>query len=308
VELRQLDYFVAVAHEKSFTLAAQRLHVVQSAVSAAIAALEKDLKVTLFERNAQRVVLTEAGAALLPEALAVLDAVQGARDVLDELGTGLRGTVRMAILGGLGLVDMPAVAGEFRRRYPGVELQLRVPDTGSSGNEAALLAGDTDVGLIAVAGAVNRDLVSWELVRVPQILAVPVGHRLARRRRVTVEDLADESFVEFPLGFTNRRIADQVFESAGVRRRIAVETNGVDDALGYVRHGVGLAIIPAYAARHRDVRIVAVQDQTFEWSLHVATLRRRKPTAAVRALLSLVAAHVEVPEGMLPGRDLHQEN
>jgi DNA-binding transcriptional LysR family regulator len=152
VELRQLDYFVAVAHEKSFTLAAQRLHVVQSAVSAAIAALEKDLKVTLFERNAQRVVLTEAGAALLPEALAVLDAVQGARDVLDELGTGLRGTVRMAILGGLGLVDMPAVAGEFRRRYPGVELQLRVPDTGSSGNEAALLAGDTDVGLIAVAG------------------------------------------------------------------------------------------------------------------------------------------------------------
>ncbi|SDU16440.1 LysR family transcriptional regulator [Jiangella alkaliphila] len=85
MELRQLEYFVAVAHEKSFTLAARRLHVVQSAVSAAIAALEKDLKVTLFERSAQRVVLTEAGAALLPEALAVQDAVQGARDVAGEL-------------------------------------------------------------------------------------------------------------------------------------------------------------------------------------------------------------------------------
>jgi DNA-binding transcriptional LysR family regulator len=65
VELRQLNYFVAVANEKSFTLAAKRLHVVQSAVSssAAIASLERDLRVTLFERNAQRVVLTEAGVA-----------------------------------------------------------------------------------------------------------------------------------------------------------------------------------------------------------------------------------------------------
>jgi DNA-binding transcriptional LysR family regulator len=62
-----------VAHERSFTLAAKRLHVVQSAVSAAFAALERDLKVSLFERKAQRVVLTEAGSALLREALAVMD-------------------------------------------------------------------------------------------------------------------------------------------------------------------------------------------------------------------------------------------
>lgn len=146
--MRQLEYFVAVAHERSFTLAARRLHVVQSAVSAAIAALEKDLKVTLFERSAQRVVLTEAGTALLPEALSVMDAVQGARDVVDELGAGMRGSVRVGLLPGLGLIDLPAAAGEFRRRYPNVELQLRVDAEGSAGVVLGLRNGDIDVGFI----------------------------------------------------------------------------------------------------------------------------------------------------------------
>ncbi|WP_328989850.1 LysR family transcriptional regulator [Kribbella sp. NBC_01245] len=295
MELRQLDYFVAVAHEKSFTLAAKRLHVVQSAVSAAIAALERDLKVTLFERNAQRVVLTEAGTALLPEALAVLDAVQGARDVVDELSGGLRGTVRVGVLGGLPLVDIPAIAGEFRRRYPGIELQLRVEANGSAGNERALLNGDIDVGFLAFAGKAPPELTSWELVRLPQVLAVPVGHRLARRRVVDLADLADESFVDFPIGFTNRTVHDQVFEQAGIRRRIAVEASGLTDAAEFVRHEVGVAILPPFAIDHEGLRRVTIRDHTFEWSLHMATLRKRKPTAAIRALLSLIPTHVQTP-------------
>lgn len=310
MELRQLEYFVAVAHEKSFTLAAKRLHVVQSAVSAAIAALEKDLKVTLFERNAQRVVLTEAGAALLPEALAVQDAVQGARDVVDELGSGLRGRVRVAMLGGLALVDLPAVAGVFRARHPQVELQLRVESTGSAGNLAALLAGDCDVAFLALAGPPHRDVTGWELVRVPNVLTVPVAHRLARRSRVTLADLADESFVDFPLGFTNRAVADQVFESAGIARRIAVEVAGVDDAAAFVRHEVGVALLPEYAARLAGdgVRMLSVEGQTFEWSVHLAMLRKRRPSAAVQALLGLVMRHVRLLEGTVAGADLHQRN
>lgn len=159
VELRQLEYFVAVAHERSFTLAARRLHVVQSAVSAAIASLERDLKVTLFERSAQRVVLTEAGTALLPEALAVMDAVQGARDVVDELGAGMRGSVRVGLLPGLGLIDLPAAAGEFRRRYQNVELQLRVEPEGSrpassSGSATAISTSASSASARAVCRAI----------------------------------------------------------------------------------------------------------------------------------------------------------
>jgi DNA-binding transcriptional LysR family regulator len=297
VELRQLNYFVAVANEKSFTLAAKRLHVVQSAVSAAIASLERDLHVTLFERNAQRVVLTEAGTALLPEALAVLDAAQGARDAVDELGRGVRGSVRVGMLAGLGLLDVAALAADFRRRYPAVELRLRVEAGGTTGIVTALLSGEVDVGFIGVAGAINRELCTRELVRVPQVLAVPSGHPLARQHTVAVTDLVEEDFVEFPSGYASRAVADQVFTAARIERRIAVEVSAIDNAVDFVRHGVGVAIVPPFAVSGDDaVRTVRIKDQTLEWSLHMAATRRRRLTAAMQALYGLVEPHLRVPE------------
>lgn len=306
MELRQLEYFVAVAHERSFTLAARRLHVVQSAVSAAIAALEKDLKVTLFERNAQRVALTEAGTALLPEALAVMDAVQGARDVVDELGAGLRGSVRVGLLPGLGLIDLPAAAGEFRRRHQNVDLQLRVEPQGSAGVVVGLRSGEIDVGFLGVAaGSVHRDLTAWELLKVPQVLAVPDGHRLARRRSVKLAELAGEAFMDYPPGFGTRTMADQRFEAAGIERHVVVEALGIENGVEFIQHGVGLGILPAFAiAGRQGIRAVRITDQSFEWSLYMATLRKRKPSAALRALLGLVSAHLSHPTGTELGADL----
>ena len=305
-----MEYFVAVAHERSFTLAARRLHVVQSAVSAAIAALERDLKVTLFERSAQRVVLTEAGTALLPEALAVMDAVQGARDVVDELGAGLRGSVRVGLLPGLGLVDLPAAAGEFRRRHQNVELQLRVEPEGSAGVIVGLRNGDIDVGFLGIApGSAPSELTTWELLRVPQVLAVPAGHRLARRRSVTVADLAGEAFVDFPPGFGTRTLIDQKFEATGIQRRVVVEALGIENGVQFVTHGVGLGILPEYAVAGIDsIRAVPIADESFQWSLYMATLKKRKPTAALRALLGLVSRHLKQPPGTELGQDVDQRN
>ena len=304
-----MEYFVAVAHERSFTLAARRLHVVQSAVSAAIAALERDLKVTLFERSAQRVVLTEAGTALLPEALAVMDAVQGARDVVDELGAGMRGSVRVGLLPGLGLIDLPAAAGEFRRRYPNVELQLRAEAEGSAGVIAGLRNGDIDLGFLGVAaGSTPRDLTTWELLRVPQVLAVPVGHRLARRRSVKLADLADEAFVDFPPGSGTRTLIDQKFEAAGIERQVVVEALGIENGVQFVTHGVGLGILPEYAVADIDaIRVVRISDESFQWSLYLATLKKRKPTAALRALVGLVSTQLKHPPGTDLGHDLDQQ-
>jgi DNA-binding transcriptional LysR family regulator len=298
VELRQLNYFVAVANEKSFTLAAKRLHVVQSAVSAAIASLERDLHVTLFERNAQRVVLTEAGTALLPEALSVLDAAQGARDAVDELGRGVRGSIRVGMLGGLGLVDEAALASEFRRRYPGVELRMRIEACGNTGIVTALLNGEVDVGIIGLDGALHRELCSQELMRVPQALAVPSAHPLARRRTVGLTDLVEEDFVDFLPGYASRTVVDRVFAAARIERRVAVEVSTIDSALDFVRHGVGLAIVPSFVTGGDDsVRTVRVKDEPLEWALHMAAPRRRRLTAAMQALYGLVETHLKGPEG-----------
>src|ERR1700754_5027987 len=98
MELRHLSAFVAVAEEGSSPNAARRLHIVQSAVSTAVRTLERELHVTLFDRAGQRVALTVAGKLLLPEARRTLHAAAAARDVIDKMHGGLRGTVRLGIL------------------------------------------------------------------------------------------------------------------------------------------------------------------------------------------------------------------
>src|SRR5213593_3249929 len=120
METRQLEYFVAVAEELSFTRAAQRLYTVQSTVSAAVRALETDLKTTLFDRSTRRVTLSAAGLALLPEAKAALE----------EASTGLRGSVRIGTLARLSLVNLAELLGSFHQKYPLVEVQVATSPTG----------------------------------------------------------------------------------------------------------------------------------------------------------------------------------
>ncbi len=293
MELRQLEYFVAVAGERSFTRAAQRLHVVQSAVSAAITALEKDLRVVLLERNARRVQLTEAGEALLPEAQAVLDAALAAREAVEGLSRGLRGTLRVSMLSDLGLMDLPGLARDFRDRHPGVELQLRDATAGSAGMLSALSGYDVDVAFAGSSGPLPSEYAGRSLLHVPQLLAVPAGHALAGRRAVGIRELEHETFIDLPPGFAMRTVADEVFAAYGMRRSIAAEVGGIDATAAFVRAGVGIAVLPAYAITpHGDLRAVKIREHDFRWSLNAVVLRRRRPTAAAAALLQLAGAHL----------------
>ncbi len=119
MELRHLEVFVAVAEELSFTRASNRLHLVQSGVSSAIKALERDLGAKLFDRDRHRVVLTDAGQVLLPEARATLAAAQAARDAVSEAQGGLRGTVTVGTMLSTGPLDLPGLLGRFHRAHPG---------------------------------------------------------------------------------------------------------------------------------------------------------------------------------------------
>jgi DNA-binding transcriptional LysR family regulator len=298
VELRQLEYFVAVAGENSFTRAARRLHVVQSAVSAGITALERDLGVLLLERTAQRVRLTEAGAAFLPEAHAVLDSAAVAREVASELSRGVRGSVRVGMLADLGLMDMPGLARDFRDRYPGVELQLR--DTGGSAHMLSALSGyEIDVAFAGSAGPLPRDYCASELLRIPQVLALPERHRLAGRPDVGIAELAGEPFIDLPAGSAMRTIADDVFAAHGQQRTIAAQVAGIDAIAAFATAGVGVAILPPYAiARYPRLRAVRIREHDFRWSLNAVVLRRRKLTAATAALLEIADSHLTHQPGV----------
>ncbi len=293
MELRHLEYFVAVAEERSFTRAAARLHVVQSGVSAAVKVLERELGAPLLERTSKRVALTDAGAALLPRAQAVLDAAQSARDAVGEVRGGLRGSVRVGTLASIALLDLPALLGHFHRSHPAVTLQLTVSPRGTAGLLDALTAGLLDLALVSVPGRPPAGVHVRQLLWRRLDLVVPADHRLAQQPTVGIEDLAGEPFVDFPAGYGNRVVVDRAFAAAAVDRHVAVEVSDLTSAADFVREGLGVAILPMFAVPDGAGLVnLAVSGADLNWPLGVGTSAVRAPSAAARALLAMVGDYV----------------
>lgn len=294
VDSRQLEYFVAVAEELSFTRAAQRLFTVQSTVSAAIRALETDLKTTLFDRSTRRVTLSDAGEALLPEAKAALEALDRARAVVEEASTGLRGSVRIGTMTKLGLVDLAPLLGSFYQRYPLVEVQVTTSPSGSSGLADDVRHGRLDVALVGLNPAEMTGLESHTLATVPFVVLVPSSHRLASAGSVRLGDLAGERFVDMLRGFGNRTAVDRAFDGAGLPRRVQVEVPDLTTVPEYVRAGLGVAVVPELDSEEvpgvARLRLVGVE---LTWTLSTITLSGKRPSRAVTALLDLMAASVQ---------------
>jgi DNA-binding transcriptional LysR family regulator len=309
VNLHHLEYFVAVAHERSFTRAAQRLHIVQSAVSAAVRALERDLGAELFERSSQRVELTGAGAALLPKAVATLEAAREARDTVADSSGQLHGTLRMGGMPLAGLLDLPLLLGDFHTAHPGVALRLRASSAGSAGLVQALLAGELDVALVSLGERIPFGLTVRTLCSVPMALVVPLGHRLAGRAQVRLADVAEDDFIDAPTGYGNRDVADRAFAAAGLGRRVALEATDVASVTGFVRQGLGVAYLPQFlaAADPEGIAAIPVAGRPVTWSLSLAVPARRPLGIRVRALVDLLDADVD-RYLRLPGTALSSEN
>ncbi|WP_153034355.1 LysR substrate-binding domain-containing protein [Amycolatopsis sp. YIM 10] len=183
MELRQLRYFVTVAEAGGFGRAAERLHIVQSAVSQQIGRLERELGVRLFDRSARR--LTEGGERLLPEALAVLSAADRVRSVAAEVADG--GVVRLGTVHGPG-DRIYRVLGELADLAP--ELRVRLKRLAPAERLAAVRSGELDAALVRALPAARR----LELLPVwhdPLLVALPAAHPLAAKSLLSLEDLAD---------------------------------------------------------------------------------------------------------------------
>src|SRR5215218_2329626 len=155
MELRQLEYLVAVAEEGSFTRGAARVHVAQPGVSAQVRRLEAELGVELLDRSGRAVSMTEAGAAVLPYARAALAAVADVRVVVDELAGLVRGRVRIGTVTSFG-AEVPDLLAAFHREHPEVEITLA--EATSEDLVAGLRAGEFDVVLANLAAGVPEGI------------------------------------------------------------------------------------------------------------------------------------------------------
>jgi DNA-binding transcriptional LysR family regulator len=286
MELRQLEYFVAVAEERHFTRAARRVHVVQSTLSSAVRALERELGSELLARSSRRVELTEAGRALLPAARRALAASEEGRDAVAAVRGLLRGRLAIGLVQSLGLVDLPALVTRFHRRHPAVTLRLRndaVP-------ELVRATADGELDLAFVDRPLDdRRVRAVPLGVEPVVLAVAAGDPLARRESVALAELADRDFVEFRADSALRARVDASCTGAGLDRRMCCEVDTIADLVELVAGGLGVAFLPPLALRPAAGRVVGLRTEpAVPRELAVVTAADRPPAPAAAALLAML--------------------
>lgn len=245
MELRHLRYFVAVGDALSFGRAALALHIAQPPLSRAIRSLEQELGAALFDRDTRGVRLTDAGAALLPEARRLLRDAESLRQNARQYAAGEAGTLAIGFVSTASYNVLPALVPAFRARRPGVRLALREGTTDVQ--LPALVAGELDVGFV-IARSVPPSLQYVALHREPLIAALP-----ARRRwpsRLKLARLAGESFILFP-----REVAPDLHDAilatcraAGFAPRIGQEAIQMQTIVSLVAGGMGVALVPASLA------------------------------------------------------------
>lgn len=248
MELQQLRYAVAIAEEQSFTRAAQRCFVVQSALSRQIKSLESELGVRLFARTSRKVEVTPAGEAFVKQARLCLQAAERAKASAAAAHGQIRGSLTIGVIPTVTAVDIAAVLGAFRRSYPEVSVHVRTG--GSDEFLRRIAAGQLDVGVLGLAeGVTPRGVQTRELSQERLVAVLSEGHRLAGRRRLRLKDLADEPFVDFPEGSSGREQSDLAFDRARLRREVSLEVNTADLLTGLVRQGLGVALVAPSVAR-----------------------------------------------------------
>lgn len=284
MELRQLEYLVAVAEEASFTRAAGRVHISQSGVSAQVRQLELELGATLIDRSSRAARLTGAGAAALPHARAALAAAAALRQSVDEV----KGVVSGRLVVGMvtactvtGLFD--ALAG-FRRAHPGVALTL------TEDNSAALAArvrdGTTDLALVGTAGRLPGDLGALPVASERLVAAAPPGHLvLEGRTSVSLAGLAGSQVVCMPAGTGIRAALDEACAAQGVTLTVTLEASAPGAVADLAERGLGVAVLSeSMAAARPGLHAVPVENPAP--SARLALIWRPAPGPALRELIA----------------------
>lgn len=247
MELRQLAYFVAIAEERSFTRAAERIPIAQPAISQQIRRLEAELGERLFIRDRRGITLTPAGQALLPGARAALQAAEGGREAVAALSGLLTGRLVLGLVHPLPDRRFPRLVGAFRRAYPGIELTLIEDQTDAL--LAALAAGELHAALIGL-GRYDRPPPGVQSLLValePVVVAVHPAHPLAGRGSIPLRALRDEPMVTLTRASKLRSTLETACRAAGFAPRIAAETSDLGVVVELAAERLGVAVLPQSA-------------------------------------------------------------
>ena len=289
--LRQVEVFLAVARERSFSRAAKRIRSSQPTLSEHVGELERELGRKLFTRHGREVTLTEAGRVFDQYASRVAATVEEARQAMDELDGLSHGSLLIGASTTPGLYVMPGIIAAFRTRYPGVELKLQVAN--SQVIEERVKDRELDLGVVGGHSVASGEECLAAGLLDELVLIVPPGHAWAARREIAPEALAGQPLLLREEGSATRSVTERALQRAGVKFKAVMELDHTEAIKQSVMAGFGVAFVSTYAVggevasgRLRAVRLRGLRVQRH---FHVIHHESRRVTASARAFMELLS-------------------
>jgi LysR family cyn operon transcriptional activator len=304
MELRHLRYFLAVANTRSFTRAAERMHVTQPTLSHQIKQLEQMVGTMLFDRSTKEVELTAAGLLFKPYCERILKEIESSALAISELEGLMRGTLRMAVFHSFSHSMLPPILSEFALRYPGVHVITRLVPRMEM--ERELIDAELDMAVAYVAGD-NDQIVAEPLFAEELVLVVGSKCPQAGRKSMPMSELATLPLVLLTPEFGARQFVDRFFTETGQQPHVVLEMNAIDPILATTRNS-GLATVLSAGAIRDDsgLHIVRLTDPAPKRLVGILWRRDGHRSAAALRMAEMVReAYGQKVEGVPRAKRLH---
>jgi LysR family hydrogen peroxide-inducible transcriptional activator len=301
MEIHQLRYFLAVAHARNFSRAAERCHVAQPSLSQQIMKLEDELGEKLFERNKRDVALTPAGELFRHHADRVIDELEAAREKMRDVRGLVRGKVELGALPTVAPYFLPEILKAFSAVHPGIEISIHEDTTANLSR--AIDNKDIDLAIIS-APAEGRLVTSRALFHEALWLALPAEHPLARKRTISVADLEKEPFIVMKESHCLGGQTLQFCQSRGFAPRVSFRSAQIETVHAFVAAGLGVSLVPAMALRDDRYDGVTYRNLREQPTRQIAIIQHttRTLTRAARAVADFLVAHASGKKLKSPAR------
>lgn len=288
MDIRQIEYFVEVAKQLSFTKAAATLHVSQPSISKAIQNVEAELGVPLFYRSSKQLELTDAGQAVLINSMQVLESFENLRSELTDLMELKKGQIRIGIPPIVGAEFFSKLISYYKEQYPYIEILLT--EVGTKKIREEIEAGELDIGLVCSASSSNENLETIHFLKDPLQLIVHEQHPLAKKETVTLSDLVEEAFIIYRKDFI---LYDRIIEECsklGFFPTIACETTQKDLFIEMVQAKLGIALLPQKIAEkipYDSIKRIPFKEEVIHLELGITWKKNKYLPFAVREFIQL---------------------
>jgi DNA-binding transcriptional LysR family regulator len=298
MEITQLEFFMKVVEEGSFSKAAERVYRTQPAVSLAIRRLEEEVGAPILDRSQKTPTLTDVGQVVYGYARRILALRDQAREAVAEVRALARGRVRIGANESTSLYLLPDLILEFRERHPGVLVEMFRHASQQLPRE--VIDRNLDFALMAFEPK-DAEFASFPVHKDELVLIMSPGHRLAGRESVEIEELGEESFLAHNVRAASRQRVVEAFAEHHTPLNITLELSTIETIKRFVQREVGLAIVPRMCVAEEIERgalaTVPVRGLTYERVLWAAYLRDATLSHAASAFLKLLRRRSKVSGG-----------